>query len=155
MQRPKQRVLIQRVALGEPVIVGKAKFQAPPSLGPRKEKAVADPIRVPKDSSLTDAIALKVKMLIIGSDGKKPEIAELAAKVAEDARQPNGFNARVAIWITEVTSVEREVLDPLFGPAPYPDVAVLKRDNSLGDKAKNNGDLTAMELDLMFRHAGA
>jgi hypothetical protein len=117
---------------------------------------VADPIRVPQDSNLADAIALRVKMLIIGSDGRKPEIAALAAQVAENARQPNGFNPRVAIWITTVTPKEKEVLDPLIGPAPYPDVAVLKRDNSLGDTAKDNGDnLTAAELELMFLDAGA
>lgn len=119
---------------------------------------MADPIRVPTDSSLADAIAPrdKVKMLIIGSDGRKPQIAALAAQVAENARQPNGFNPRVAIWIMTVTPNETAVLDQLKVLAPYPDVVVLKRDNSLGDTANDNGgSLDAITLEQMFLNAEA
>jgi hypothetical protein len=119
---------------------------------------MADPIRVPQQCALSEAIAPpdKVKMLVIGGGGRKAGIAARAASVAQNGLQPGGFNARLAIWITRIGKAEGAVLDARVGPRPYPDVAVLRRDNVLSESADNDGDnLDAAQLELFFLDADA
>jgi hypothetical protein len=114
------------------------------------------PKRVPEESSLPEAIAPQnqVKMIVIGSDGRAPQIAEWAAGVAQNAVQPSGFNARMAIRIAEPAAVAGDL--NAIVPPPYPTVIVLKRDNSISGEETDDGDnIDEALLELMYLKAEA
>src|SRR5687767_8058993 len=92
-----------------------------------------EPKFVPKDCTLAVAIGSPdvVKMLIIGSGDRAEQVATMAAQVAEKAEQAGGFNPRCVIWITEVAGDDTQTLNELVHE-PYPTVAILNRDNTLG-----------------------
>lgn len=114
------------------------------------------PIRVPEDSSLSDAVAPKnqVKMIVIGSGGRCPQIAEWAGQVADNAQQPGGFNARRPIWIADPAAVAAELT--LIVQEPYPTVVVLNRDDSMSGEVTDDGNnIDPAVLELMYLQAGA
>lgn len=114
------------------------------------------PIRVPEDDTLSDAIAPQnqVKMIVIGSEDRCPQIAEWAGQVADNAKQPGGFNARRPIWITDPASVSAELT--LIVKEPYPTVLVLNRDDSVSGQITDDGDnIDPAVLDFMYLQAGS
>jgi len=118
--------------------------------------AIPAPVGVPAESTLPNAIAPEnqVKMIVIGSGGRAPQIAQWAANVAQNAIQPSGFNARKAIWITDPAAVAAD-LNPIV-PAPYPTIVVLKRDNTISGQETDDGDnIDEGEIELMYLKAGA
>jgi hypothetical protein len=115
---------------------------------------MSSPVLVPQESSLADAIASteQVKMVIIGSGGRSAEIAGWAGTLADNALQPSGFNARRAVWVQPPPDPH----DPMFGPAPYPTVAVLDRANALNGVMTDDGsNIDPLTLEVMFLNAGA
>ncbi len=113
-------------------------------------------LRVPEDVSLSDALAPQnqVKMIVIGSSGRCPQIAEWAGQVADNAQQPGGFNARRPIWIADPASVAAEL--NAIVQEPYPTVLVLNRDNSVSGQITDDGDnIDPTVLEMMYLQAGA
>jgi hypothetical protein len=131
--------------------------------GPQREKkerektTMAQPKSVPQDCSLAIAIGAPdvVKMLIIGRGGRAEQIAGWAAKIAENAQQPGGFNARCAVWITDVAGDDTATLETLV-QQPYPTVAVLERDNTVSEVITDDGsNIDPIVLEVMYLKAGA
>lgn len=113
--------------------------------------------KVPDDGPLTLPDD-KVKMLTIGTGGRKADIAKAADASAANGALPTGFNPRMSTWITKVDDKTAALLKKCGLEAPYPDVATITRGNKVSDKQNDTQppDLTdATYLEVLFLEAGA